>query len=394
MISFNTSQTLLFNVGIDIFSICVMLILIVICKWDTLESYNNQILFRMQIAILVTLVTDMFMWAVNGIPGAFWRIVGYADSIIYFLFQLLMLLEWSRYAYFRIYEKYLSKKAELFALLIPLSILGLCVVTTPLTGWCFYLDEENFYHRGFLLYPIMMIILGYLFAVSVAALVRRKKETLFDRKRECFVLSFFVIPPLLGGCIQYVFYGCNLVCPCVTLSALILFITAENQAISLDALTRLNNRGNLDRYLYTSLETGQTVSLIMLDINNFKAFNDRYGHAVGDTALIQTAGMIKNAFRDTSAFLSRYGGDEFVIVLTECEEQDVERAVEKLRESIELFNETHALPAALSVSIGFTVITISDASDISRLLKEADEHMYREKRDFHKVDNPGNTSVS
>lgn len=394
MISFNTSQTLLFNVGIDIFSVCMMLILIVICKWNTPESYDYQILCRLQIMILVTLITDMFMWVVNGIPGTFWRIIGYADSIVYFLFQFLVLLEWLRYACFRIYERYLPWKAELFTVIIPLSILSLLVVTTPLTGWCFYLDEGNFYHRGILSFPITMIILGYLFVVSIVALLRRKKETLFDRKRECSVLGFFVIPPLLGGCIQAVLYGCSLIWPCVTLSALLLFINTENQAISLDALTRLNNRGNLDRYLHTNLGNGQTVSLIMLDINNFKAFNDSYGHVAGDTALIQTANIIKNAFRDSSAFLSRYGGDEFVIVLAECEEQGVKHALEKLQGSIEAFNETHTLPTKLSVSIGYAVSTISDSTDVSALIKAADEQMYREKRKFHKTENLRDTSGS
>lgn len=383
MVSFDTSQTLLFNIGIDIFSICVMLILIVVWKWEVMESYDKRILFRMQIMILITLITDMFMWAVNGISGSFWRVIGYADNMVYYLFQLLVLLQWLRYAYFRIYEKHFPRNTELFAVILPLSIIGLFVITTPLTGWCFYLDEANVYHRGILSIVISSIFLIYLLGTSTAALLRRKKETLFDRKRECTILAFFVVPPFLGTVTQAVLYGCSLIWPCVTLSALLLFINMKNQAISQDALTRLNNRGNLDWYLHTSLENGQTVSLIMLDINNFKEFNDDYGHEAGDMALIHTADIIRSAFKDSSAFLSRYGGDEFVIALIGYEEQEVKGSVERLRKSIESFNKTNLLPSPLSVSIGFAITTMSDSCDIDCLLKEADKQMYCEKKAFH-----------
>ncbi|MEA4921507.1 MAG: GGDEF domain-containing protein [Clostridiaceae bacterium] len=349
------------------------------------ESYDKRIFFKMQIMVMVTLVTDMTMWLVNGVSGTLFCIFGYVDNMIYFIAQLIVLLEWIRYAYYRIYEKYISFKTELFAVLVPLYIMGLFVVTTPLTHWCFYIDKDNLYHRGVLSFSLSVIVLAYLLWVSVAALMQRKKETLFERKRECSVISVFVLLPFVGGCIQAVVYGCSLIWPCVTLSALLLFINMENQAISIDALTRLNNRGNLDWYLYAGMERGQTVALIMLDVNSFKMFNDFYGHEMGDTVLVHISNILKNTFVDSSAFLARYGGDEFVVVLNECNEIEAKRSIEKLRKNIEAFNETHTLPFAMSASMGYGVKAVSDSADINYLMKEADKQMYREKRNFYKM---------
>lgn len=387
MIFFDAKQMLLFNVGIDAFSISIVLILFSVHKWEPCESEDKRILFRMQLMLLMTLATDMIMWLVNGRHGSAFRIVGYADNIAYYLFQLLVLLEWLKYAYCRIFEKYISRKKKLFAIIIPLCIIGLCAVTAPLTGWYFYLDEGNLYHRGILSFPISLIILGYLLLVSCGALLQRKKETLFDRKRECAVMGFFAIPPLLGGAIQTTIYGASLIWPCAALSVLLLCLNIENQAISQDALTGLNNRGNLDRYLHTGIEKEQAISIIMLDINDFKMCNDYYGHEMGDRALVQTANIIKSTFGETAAFLSRYGGDEFVVVLNGSKDNQPEQVMGVLQKEIDLFNDTSMLPYKLSLSMGFAKGIITSAEDISYLLKEADKKMYEDKEKFHKAKN-------
>ena len=383
MISFDTNQMMIFNVGIDAFSICIVLILFSVRRWEPCESEDKRILFRLQIMLLMTLIADMIMWLVNGRPGPVFRFIGYADNMAYYIYQILVLRDWLKYAYCRLYEKYMSWKTELFAIVIPLGLIGLCAVTTPLTGWYFYLDQGNLYHRGALSFPISLIIIGYLFYISVEALLRRKKETLFERKRECAVMGFFVIPPLVGGIIQVVMYGANLIWPCTLLSILLLCLNIENQAISQDALTGLNNRGHLDRYLHTGIEKGQAVSIIMLDINDFKMFNDCYGHEMGDKVLVQTAGIIRSTFGGTAAFLSRYGGDEFIVALNGHRGDQPEQIMGALQKKIDLFNDTSMLPYELSLSMGYAAGTITCAEDITCLLKEADENMYREKDKFH-----------
>lgn len=385
MLFLNTKELLLFNVGIDAFSISIVLILFNVHRWDRDGSEDRRILFRMQHMLLMTLITDMIMWLVNGRPGSSFRFVGYADNIAYYIFQILVLFEWLKYAYCRVHEEYMPRKGKLFTM-VPLSMIALCAITTPYTGWYFYLDDGNIYHRGVLAFPLSLIILAYLFYASYTALAQRKKETLYDRKRECAVIGFFVILPILGGVMQVMIYGANLIWPCAALSVLLLCLNIESQSISQDALTGLNNRGNLDRYLHNGIEKGQAVSMLMLDINDFKMFNDRYGHEMGDKALIQAAGIIKSTFKETAAFLSRYGGDEFVVVLNGHKNNQPEQVLSALQKEIDLFNETSMLPYTLSLSMGFAAGTIIGTEDVARLLKEADEKMYQEKKQFHNAE--------
>jgi diguanylate cyclase (GGDEF)-like protein len=95
-------------------------------------------------------------------------------------------------------------------------------------------------------------------------------------------------------------------------------IKYQNRSIHIDYLTGLNNRKKLDVYLNEKIllsTESNSFSLIVVDINNFKAINDLHGQTVGDDALEVFAGLLKNCLRTTD-FIARYGGDEFVIILS------------------------------------------------------------------------------
>jgi len=386
MISLDPDQTLLFNIGVDVFSFAVVAILFINCLKSAADTQDMRLFRRTQAMIMVTLAADIGMWCVNGVPGAAARSAGYWINVLYLLGQLLVVVGWLRYVRYRISGKRFSKRARL-AVTISFLAMGACVASSPWTGWCFYLDEANYYHRGALSAPLSIVVLGYLLAASATALIRRKREVLADRKRECLVLAYFAIPPLLGGGVQTLLYGCSLLWPCAALSILLIFINLEELAVSRDSLTGLNNRGYLDRYLhaYDDAPPDRTVSLIMLDVNSFKDINDRFGHETGDAALAETAGVLKSAFGQTSALLARYGGDEFVVVLPEGCGCTPQSALEDIRARFRALNESGRLPYALSVSMGCAVCAPSGSDRIGAMLREADEKMYQDKKNYHGV---------
>lgn len=122
------------------------------------------------------------------------------------------------------------------------------------------------------------------------------------------------------------------------------------------------------------------VSVMLLDLDGFKAINDNHGHDVGDQVLIETAKRFKNTVRGGD-IVARLGGDEFMIVLSKCETKNVELIVaEKISQAIQLpIAISHQTEVNIGVSIGIATYPMH-GSDIASLLKSADEAMYEVKR--------------
>ena len=385
MIIFDISETLFFNIGIDVFSGIITLIILYSYKRDFADTYSIRLMRMIEAAVLLILLTDIVMWILNGKSGDYVRALSYIDIIIYFIMQIVVALFWLRYAWYRIFGHSIPRKNEAFYVLVPFIILSMIVIASPLNGWCFYLDDANYYHRGVLSAPMSVVILAYLLSVSVIALSQYRKEVLIDRKKELLTIAFFAVPPFLGGVAQTVFYGFSLVWPCAVVSSLMILLNRESQVISQDTLTGLNNRRNMERHLRT-YEEGQNrpVTLIMLDVNDFKHINDQYGHYSGDMALIQTANILRSTFNGTSAFLARYGGDEFVIVMPEGKESTAEEITQKIRNNFDVFNRSKQFPFLLTVSAGYAISTEKANNRIANLLREADENMYQDKSRYHR----------
>jgi diguanylate cyclase (GGDEF)-like protein len=147
-----------------------------------------------------------------------------------------------------------------------------------------------------------------------------------------------------------------------------------------DFLTGIYNRRMFFELI--SLETerakryGRPLSLIMLDLDHFKAVNDTYGHAAGDTVLQTVTRIVMDKIRKNDIF-ARYGGEEFVIL---CPEGGIDGAVafaEKLRTSIE----QHFFPEAGRITISAGVADYAEKDSEDRFIKKADEALYAAKND-------------
>jgi diguanylate cyclase (GGDEF)-like protein len=114
---------------------------------------------------------------------------------------------------------------------------------------------------------------------------------------------------------------------------------------------------------------------MMVDVDNFKHFNDRYGHISGDRVLIAVAHALREYVRPTD-LIARFGGDEFAILLPGIELAQAVQTAERLREQVAALSPP-SLSTAVTVSIGVTVRIADD--DVSTLVNRADEAMYDAK---------------
>ncbi|WP_338056048.1 GGDEF domain-containing protein [Thermanaerosceptrum fracticalcis] len=115
-------------------------------------------------------------------------------------------------------------------------------------------------------------------------------------------------------------------------------------------------------------------SVIFLDVDYFKAYNDTYGHVAGDVVLQKTAEIIKNSIRSVD-IAGRYGGEEFVIILPGTEKEGAAKVANRIRKSIE----TYPFPyRQVTASLGIALAKNNDSVD--SLLERADQALYQAKR--------------
>jgi len=161
--------------------------------------------------------------------------------------------------------------------------------------------------------------------------------------------------------------------------------TLFHQALKMaftDPLTQTHNRAafndTLRREIKRAERTEQGLSIIFLDVDHFKMINDRYGHSTGDLALTSVAQWIKQSVR-ASDVVFRYGGEEFVIILTDTQLEDAAVLAERIRSNIE----AHALAFGLSVlhiTVSLGVSSLQAADNMDSLIKRADTAMYQAKQ--------------
>ncbi|MCI0697543.1 sensor domain-containing diguanylate cyclase [candidate division KSB1 bacterium] len=151
-----------------------------------------------------------------------------------------------------------------------------------------------------------------------------------------------------------------------------------------DELTRVFNRRyfnqRFEREMQRAQRYGRALSLIMLDIDHFKAFNDTHGHLWGDTILKQVAQILEKSLRKAD-ILARFGGEEFVVLLPEIDKEHGRKVAEKLRRAIERtdFPKAATQPLGrLTISLGFAAFP-EDAKEAEALVDHADQGLYLAK---------------
>ena len=150
-----------------------------------------------------------------------------------------------------------------------------------------------------------------------------------------------------------------------------------------DGLTGLSNHRHFDEYLELewrrALRDQSQVSLLMIDVDYFKSYNDNLGHLEGDEALRKVATAIRDACSRPSDLPARYGGEEFALVLPSTSPGGARLMAEKLRQSVVALNIPHTTPdggANLTVSVGVATVTPQQGSDCRQLISAADKGLY------------------
>ena len=155
---------------------------------------------------------------------------------------------------------------------------------------------------------------------------------------------------------------------------------------SIDALTEVANRRRFDEFLLLewrrAIRSKYPISLLMIDIDYFKSYNDTYGHQKGDECLKAVASEIKQHLRRPSDMVARYGGEEFSVILPETPSYSASSLAKRIWSGVGSLNIEHTGSARvghLTISIGGATTIPDENQSISQFIEISDKNLYKSK---------------
>jgi diguanylate cyclase (GGDEF)-like protein len=159
-----------------------------------------------------------------------------------------------------------------------------------------------------------------------------------------------------------------------------------SEMVARDGLTGLKNRGAFDddyaRLWQQAMRDRRSLALLLIDVDHFKAYNDRYGHQAGDGALRRVAQVVQRFARRPLDIAARYGGEEFLVTLYDLGAEHVREIAEELRESVQALGIEHddSPAGVVTASIGVSIVSPRPGRSPEGAVQLADEALYAAKR--------------
>ncbi|MEE3472882.1 MAG: GGDEF domain-containing protein [Butyrivibrio hungatei] len=364
--------------------VCVIILTMILITDRMFHTkQEKQIWFSRAISAFILYFISDACWAAM-LSGMFTKIRFFAVLFNYTNYILISLMGYGLFAFIAVSGKmsFFNSIRNRRLCFIPVVVSALFISIAYVTNPLFWINENNelnaLYFPLMFAVPSLYLIAGFIFSVAYAF-----RSELREEKRQYLVIGSVPLGVMAFGMIQVVALNAPTFCFGCTIMWLWFYIQNTKALISVDDLTHLNNRGQINRYLeQIRYSEDSRVIILMIDIDKFKGINDRYGHAEGDRALV----IVSDALRQTcdqinaSVFLGRYGGDEFTIIIQNPKDEDhTERLITLLRNNLAEKQQENSLPYELDVSIGYDEVTDGNDS-VYACMNRADEKLYIDKQ--------------
>ena len=354
------------------------------------DRQEKQIKYdRSLVAFMLYFISDLFCAAT--VAGLIFQDTNAAFLINFLdcLFMSYITYSWLQYVMAAEQARYMIRPVNRFAVAIPLIVSAVVMIII------FVSDPSKLIGDGFSPTPLFYVFLVtvpiiYIVSSMIYALrhVRDEKDPV--EKRMHLLIGIFPSVVIFGGLLQVIVLPeVPVFCFACTILMVVFYIQSMESQISLDPLTGLNNRGQLHRYVTQDSNLrreGKRTFVIMLDINDFKLINDGFGHSEGDHALVILSQALKKAIGRAGMplFLSRYGGDEFILLVHPDETQDPEKVISDIRSCLEEECISKGLPYRITVAAGCEELA-EENDTFHKCLERADQKMYKDKELFKRT---------
>ena len=346
-------------------------------RWKRNDRENTLLIF-MLVLVILTCICEPVAFFIGGRPGRFYRIIMYVCCTYTFASNLMAAASWLMFLVYHLKGSISRIHAAFINIVVTAGLVVLIInLFHPAV---FMIDASNTYHRLSVYYAYLIADVFMLIDSFATYLYIRLK----GRRLRFFFFWVYSIPVLVGAVIQTRFYGISMIGPCMLISFTGLMSTIQNEMIFKDKLTGLYNRYYLDQLEeeHKQDKDGE-YTFIMIDINGFKSINDNFGHQTGDQAIINTAGILKNAVGSMGTAI-RYAGDEFVAVLSTKNAIDTDIFIANIKKGFDDFNKSGTAKYELHVSMGYDVVDLRKTT-MDEIMNHIDKLMYEDKTRYYKT---------
>lgn len=358
-----------------LFMLLILLATIIIKKEDF--KYSSRLLKTVIIMTSVILVIEILSWAWNEIDETYARILNYIFNMLFFMSGPVIVGIFSSYVDYMNFKdkKRLKRRWYYMQLVIFFAVLTIINFFTPIV---FSISPENVYAReSFMNVAFASVFLLILYMIFITFKNRHHLE-----KEVFFSVLVISLIPLIGGILQMIFYGLLIMWAFVGLAVVVAYIYTETVSNTKDYLTKLYTRLIMHEYLDRMLEINAEITLVLIDLDDFKDINDTYGHKEGDRVLVEFSNLLRQAVPEES-MISRLGGDEFLVVIRSIGKKYLESFLIKLAEETAEHNRRQD-KTEIRYSIGFSKREKGSTESIDDLFVQCDKAMYKEKA-LHKA---------
>lgn len=314
------------------------------------------------------------------------RMILWTSNAVYISMPLVLAIIWQRYSINHMRRFHvLDKKFDFIDRVILYASVIICLLSlsSPITHFSFNLDELNGYHRSLGAYVVPALSYAFLMVEWVKARLIAKECNDLEVKTEARAMSLLPIPCVFFSLLQVFYYGITTAQVGFTMGYMIVYLSRQQNAISKDELTGLNNRRQFEFAIDRLTRSVDSAFVAMIDVDGFKKINDTWGHAEGDTMLKSVATILHRVCDKDELpgnfTVYRYGGDEFAILSSSFEAENINEMLSKsVEEEVSNWNDNRTVEYKMSLSVGSACNRLGD-EDIHQLIARADKEMYRVK---------------
>lgn len=337
-------------------------------------------------AFIAYFISDIFWCAVitGNLPKTIYTVA--LTNILNFFLMVIITYTWLNYVLASLQAPHRNRMSYRIATALPLAISFVIFMIVYFTAPHFLVDDSldttRFYDAFQVALPDIYILAALFYSFREARHAQDRIE-----RRKHLVLGLFPVLILLAGLVQILVLPESAVfCLCSAILMVTFYIEAMDGQISQDPLTGLNNRNQLRRYVSqenSMHREGLDTYVMMLDINDFKKINDTYGHAEGDHALVIMANALKRAAgsMDLPAFIGRFGGDEFTVIVHSTGSDDVVEFADRIRTTLEDICRAQGTPFTVSTAIGWSKLE-NEGDSFAECMGRADQQLYLNKKEM------------